>query len=96
MTVKGLTEEFLREFISRHTELDEKLSSIEKDINENEALKGENKLNYELENVMDNLEKVNADILENEQSLSKITIGEMKNSLSGNINEVLGTEVVIA
>ena len=95
-TVKGLTEEFLREFINKHNELDEKLSSIENDISENEALKGENKLNYELENVTDNLEKVNAEILENEQNLSKIIIGEMKNSLSGNINELLGTDVVIS
>ncbi len=94
-TVKGLTEEFFKEFINKHDELDKRLDDIEKGINENAALKRENELDYELENVTGNLEKVNAEILGNEQELSKINIGEMKDNLEKKVNELFGTNVAL-
>ncbi len=95
-TVKGLTEEFLKEFINKHNELNQKLENLEKDINENQALKRENKLNYELSNLNDNLEKANTEILSNQQELSKINIQEMKNNLEKEINELLRIDIVIS
>jgi len=95
-TVKGLTEEFLREFVKKHNELNGKLENLEKDIGENEALKEENKLNYELSNVRDNLGKVNNEILSDEQELSKVNIKEMKGNLEKGINGLLHMDVVIS
>jgi len=95
-TVKGLTEEFLREFVNKHNELNKKLEDLEQNINDSEALKRENKLNYELSNIQDNLEKVNGEILGNEQELSKIDVEGMKDSLGKNINELLKVDVVIS
>jgi hypothetical protein len=95
-TVKGLTDEFLREFINKHKELSDKLENLEKEINENQALKKQNKLNYESSNLNDNLEKANTEILSNQQELSKINIQEMKNNLGKEINELLKTDVVIS
>lgn len=95
-TIKGLTEEFLREFVNKHNELNKKLGDMEKEITENVALKKENKMNYELSNIKDNLEKVNSEILGNEQELSKININEMKNNLGKEINELLKMDVVIS
>lgn len=95
-TVKGLTGEFLREFVNKHNELNNKLESLENSIEENEVLKKENKLDYELSNVNGNLENINTEILNNEQGLSKINIDEMKNSLSDKINGLLKVDVVIA
>jgi len=95
-TIKGLTEEFLREFVHKHDELNNKLEDLEEEINEDEVLRKENKLNFELGNVMDNLEKVSSEILNNEQELSKINIEEMKNSLGNEVNELLNVDVVIS
>jgi len=95
-TVKGLTEEFLREFINKNNVLEGKLKNFESSINENEVLKKENKLNYELSNAKDNLEKVSTEILSKEQELSKINILEMRKNLEKNINELLGVDVVIS
>jgi len=94
-TIKGLTAEFLREFINKHNELSKKLESLENEIESNGALKQENKLNFELSSVKDNLEKVNTEILSHEQELSKINISEIKDKLSGNVNGLLGSDVVI-
>jgi hypothetical protein len=94
-TVKGLTEEFLREFINKHNELEDKFTKLENDINENEALKMENKLSYELSNAKDNLEKVSIELLNKEQELSKINIKGIQGSLENEINLLLGTDVVI-
>ncbi len=95
-TVKGLTEEFLREFVNKHRELDNKLGELERRIDENETLKKEKKLDYELSNFQDNLEKVSTEILDDEQELSKIDIAEMKNNLGKEINELLKVDVVIS
>ena len=95
-TVKGLTEEYLREFVNKHNELNDGLISLEKEINGSDVLKSENKFNYELSNLNDNLENVNSEILVNEQELSKINIREMKSNLGKEINELLKTDVVIS
>ncbi len=95
-TVKGLTEEFLREFVNKHNELNDKLENLEKEIDNNEVLRKENKLNYELSNIKDNLENVSVEILGKEQELSKINIKEMKSNLGKNINELLKMDVVIS
>jgi len=95
-TVKGLTEEFLREFVNKHNELNGKLEKLEKEINEDETLKKENKLNYELSNVNDNLEKVTNEIKNNNAELGKINIDEMKGNLGKGVNELLNVDVVIS
>ncbi len=95
-TVKGLTEEFLREFVNKHNELDKQLRDLENSINESEALKNENRLNYELNNVGDNLEKIGREIETNEAELSKIDIDAMKKELSSKINDLLKVDVVIS
>jgi len=95
-TVKGLTEEFLREFVNKHNELDNQLKGLENSINEDEALKEENRLNYELNNVQDNLEKVSGEIESSEIELGKIDIENMKKELSGKINDLLKVDVVIS
>jgi len=94
-TVKGLTEEFLREFINKHNELEDKFKKLDDAINENEALKMENKLSYELSNAKGNLEKVSIEILNKEQELSKINIKGIQGNLEKEINLLLGTDVVI-
>ncbi len=95
-TVKGLTEEFLREFVNKHNELNNKLEELGNSIEENEAFKKENKLNFELSNVQDNLEKVSSEILGNEQELSKIDVEGMKSRLSDKINRLLKIEIKIS
>lgn len=95
-TVKGLTEEFLREFVNKHNELNNKLEELGNSIEENEAFKKENKLNFELSNVQDNLEKVSSEILGNEQELSKIDVEGMKSGLSDKINRLLKIEIKIS
>ncbi|MEA2038089.1 MAG: hypothetical protein U9O94_11380 [Nanoarchaeota archaeon] len=95
-TISGLTEEFLREFINKHKELNEKLENIETEIDTNGSLKEENKLNYELSNVNDNLEKVGDEINNNHKELGKIDIKEMKHSLQKEMNNLLKAEIVIS
>ncbi len=94
-TIKGLTEEFLREFINKHKELDEKLENLEHQINENETLKKENKLNYELTNANDNLDKINGEIQTHNKELEKINLPEMKTNLEKDMNDLLKTEIKI-
>lgn len=95
-TIKGLSEEFLREFVNKHNELNDGLISLKKEINDNDTLKKENKFNYELSNLNDNLENVSSEILANEQELSKIDIKEMKKNLEISINELLKMDIVIS
>ena len=95
-TVKGLTEEFLREFVNKHNELDNQLNDLKNSIDENEALKEENRLNYELNNVEDNLEKVSSEIEANEIEFSKIDIEAMKKELSVKVGELLKIDLVIS
>lgn len=94
-TIKGLTEDFFKEFVSKHNELNKRLEDLENSINENDAFKIENKLNYELDNTNNNLEEVNSEILENEEELSKIDVEGMKSNLKSKINELLKVNVVI-
>lgn len=94
-TVKGLTEDFLREFVNKHNELNKKLEDLEQKISGNEALKSENKLNYELSNIQDNLEKVNGEILGNEQELSKIDVDGMKKRVGEEIHGLLNIDIDI-
>jgi len=53
-TVKGLTEDFFREFVNRYNKLQEELRDLQDSIEDDESLKKENKLKYELSNVQDN------------------------------------------
>ncbi|MBW2989365.1 hypothetical protein KY358_03545 [Candidatus Woesearchaeota archaeon] len=94
-TLKGLTEEFLREFINKHNEMESSLKGLEDSIEENEALKKENKLNYELSNMEGSLEKLNSEILSYGQELSRMNIAGIKESLSEKINSVFHSDIVI-
>ena len=95
-TIKGLNEEFFRDFVYKHKELDERLKSLEKEISENEAFKTENKINYELSNVNDSLEKINNEIVNNEKELGRIDVDGMKNNLEKEINGLLKINVAIS
>ena len=95
-TVNGLTDEFLREFVNKHKELNDKLKNLEKEIYENETFKMFNKLNYELSNIKDNLEKIDSEIEAEGKELEKINIEEMKNNLERVIKELLRVEAIIS
>ncbi|MBW2974140.1 hypothetical protein KY366_00330 [Candidatus Woesearchaeota archaeon] len=95
-TVKCLTEEFLREFVNRHNELNAQLDSLEKEVSGSETLRKENSLNYELSSIQGNLEKLDSEILSNRHELDKIDLRSMKNSLGNKINELLNSNIFIA
>lgn len=95
-TIKGLTESYIKEFVNEHNELNKKLENLEKEINENEALKKENKLNYELEDVNNSLEEIGIGIESNKAELEKININEMKEDIAKKINEILKINVAIS
>lgn len=95
-TVNFLTEEFLIDFVSKHNELNKKIKDAEKEINENEALKREKKLNYELDDIKDDLGEVNKEIENKNSELRKINIDEMKNNLEKEVNELLKANIVIS
>jgi hypothetical protein len=94
-TIKGTTEEFLREFINKHNELEENLKNIEKDIEENQSLKTEEKLRYELSNIDENIEKTEKEIGLIKKEIEKTNIHTIKEMLQNEINDVLKVDVVI-
>jgi hypothetical protein len=94
-TVKGLTEEYLADFVTRYNELEEKLAEIKGRINDNHAQNKENELKYELGSLNEKLEAAAKEVESVNTEVSKININRMRQNLVKEINELLKTEITI-
>ena len=95
-TLKGLTEEALKEFLSKHNELGEKLDKIEGEISENETRKKEVRLNEELDKINEGVVQADKEIDDNKKEIDSINLEEIKKNLEKEINRLLKVEIVIS
>ncbi|MBU0628169.1 MAG: hypothetical protein KKC75_03195 [Nanoarchaeota archaeon] len=95
-TLKELTDETLKEFLSKHNELGEKLDKMESEISENETRKKEARLNEELDKANESLIVADKEIEDNKKEIDSINISEIKKNLEKEINGLLKADVVIS